>query len=108
MPLRACVVEGSTGEVDSVRSALMSADLHRALFDHPDLQPSRFPILTRVSDLHIDTAFVTSELEPLIAEVEEVETFFDRATAVKRFLRRLKTMCHLALSRQKELHFYAD
>ena len=70
MPLEAHIIEPVTGQIDPELSARINAEQHAILFSSVAQQPSRFPLLMRMSDFYSGTEYATDELETLIAEVE--------------------------------------
>ena len=108
MPLDAQIIEPVTGKIDPELSASLGVETHSVLFSHPEMQPDRLPLLSRISDFYADANYEPGELESLIAELEVAASLFGPDSMVRRFLGPFHSLCCLAFVRQKSVALYAD
>jgi hypothetical protein len=108
MPLDAQIIEPVTGKIDPELSASLGVETHGLLFNHPEIRPDRFPLLSRISDFYSDADYQPAELESLIAELERAASLFGPDSVVCRFLGPFHSLCCLAFLRRKSVALYAD
>src|SRR4051812_46892738 len=108
MPLDAQIIDSVTGQIDPELSAHIDTEQHAEFFAQVGQQPSRFPLLMRMSDYYANVEYKTDELELVIAEVEQTAGLFVFGSRVYRFTEPFHSMCVMAFLRQKSVALIAD
>ena len=108
MALDAQMTDASTGEIDRGMSIQMNPEQHSDMFAHDAIVQDRFPLLCRLNNYYADAHFEHREIEALISEVEQASVLFAFEHPVKKFFGPFHTLCCVALSRGRDVDFYAD